>query len=240
MAQQEKPQETGVTRRDFLKGLGVGIVGGGLVATGIFTGTNVGMVSDVGTARDRKVLAIPASEGYLLVDTKKCAGCQTCMLACSLVHEGRENVSLSRIQIVQNTFGHFPNDLDQAQCRQCVYPTCLEACPTGALHFDEKLGVRTVDDSMCIGCQRCIEACPQTLSRIVWNFEDEHAQKCDLCANAPYWPEAGGPAGKQACVEVCPMKAIVFTRDIPAQVGDGGYNVNLRTPNCVQLGLSAL
>jgi protein NrfC len=44
----------------------------------------------------------PASQGYLEVDQKKCQGCATCMLACSLVHHGREKPSLARIQIAQD------------------------------------------------------------------------------------------------------------------------------------------
>ena len=62
----------------------------------------------------------------------------------------------------------------------------------------------------------------------MWNFEEEHAQICDLCANTPFWNEQGGPSGKQACVEVCPLGAIKFTKETPVQEGDGGYKVNLR------------
>ena len=53
---------------------------------------------------DDAVAAIPASQGYLLVDTKKCQGCATCMLACSLVHEGKQSLYLARIQVLQNPF----------------------------------------------------------------------------------------------------------------------------------------
>jgi len=60
-----------------------------------------------------------------------------------------------------------------------------------------------------------------------WNHEDKHAQKCDLCKDTPYWSEEGGTGGMQACVEVCPMRAIEFTSDIPVQT-DRGYQVNLR------------
>jgi len=67
---------------------------------------------------DGAVAAIPASEGYLLVDTKKCQGYLSYMLACSLVHEGIENLSFARIQILQNSFEKFPDDLSMAQCRQ--------------------------------------------------------------------------------------------------------------------------
>ena len=47
--------------------------------------------------------------------------------------------------------------------------------------------MRTVDVSKCIGCERCVNACPFTPGRALWNYEEKHAQKCDLCANTPFW-----------------------------------------------------
>lgn len=219
MADKDKKQENQeFSRRSFLKlasGAALGVAFGGALPQLIHLGDGL--------------VAIPASEGYLLVDTKKCGGCVSCMLACSLVHEGKENLSLSRIQILQNPFENFPNDITQEQCRQCTFPACVEACPTGAMQANPKNGnVRMVDERKCIGCMQCIEACPQQPARLQWNHEKKHSQKCDLCANTPYWKEKGGADGKQACVSVCPVNAIKFTKEIPTQVGDMGYNVNLR------------
>ena len=87
---------------------------------------------------DEAVAAVPAAEGYLLVDTKKCQGCVSCMLACSLVHEGVESTSLSRIQVIQNSFQAYPDDVTIEQCRQCVEPACVEACPVDALKASPK------------------------------------------------------------------------------------------------------
>jgi len=173
---------------------------------------------------------IPACEGYIVVDFKKCCGCQACMMACSLVHEGKANTTLSRIQVIQDPYGHYPDDIDVYQCRQCVFPECFAACPVpGALYIDTKNGnVRRVNELECIGCQLCVTACPFTPSRVVWNSEKGVAQMCDLCIDSPYWSEKGGPGGKQACIEVCPMEAIKFTNEIPTQIGDSGYKVNLR------------
>ena len=224
MTEQVKEQ-SGVTRRDFLKvssGVALGVVAGGVLYKLIPVGDGV--------------VAYAASEGYLLVDSKKCQGCATCMLACSLAHEGKENLSLSRIQVVQNPLGGTPNDLAIVVCRQCVYPACAEACPTGALHVDEDNGnVRTIDEDKCIGCLRCVEACINEPSGAVWNPEDIHSQKCDLCADAPFWNEEGGADGTQACVEVCPVSAIAFTSEIPSE--DVGYEVNLRGEAWASLGL---
>jgi protein NrfC len=188
--------------------------------------------------------AILPADGYLLVDIEKCQGCLSCMLACSLIHEGVEGLSLSRIRIMQNSFASFPNDLTIAQCRQCVDPACVKICPTGALRADARYGnVRIVNKEECIGCGKCFEACPFTPSRAFLAPDEAYggeakSRKCDLCANAPYhWDEAGGgPDGKQACVAVCPVGAIAFTKEIPTQEGDGGYVVNLRDDVWASLG----
>lgn len=215
MAALENSAPKGVSRRQFLAGvggLGIGVLLGGAV-------TAVALPDDV--------YAVEASQGYLLVDTKKCGGCESCMLTCSLVHTGKENLALSRIQIAKSALAGFPDDSAQDQCRQCPYPGCVEACPTGAMHADAETGVRTVDEGKCIGCQRCISGCPFTPSRVQWNFEERHAQKCDLCKNTPFFSREGGPGGTQACVAVCPMRAITFTSELPVQ-SDEGYDVNLR------------
>ena len=207
----------GVSRREFIGG--VGGVGLGLAFGGFIS--KFGLVGS-GT------VAMAASGGYLLVDTKKCAGCETCMLACATAHTGRSNISLSRIQVTADYMKGYPFDMEQVQCRQCPYPACVAVCPTGANHVSEENGgVRMVDEDKCIGCERCVEACPFTPSRMQWNHEDRHAQKCDLCANTPHWNEDGGIGGKQACVEMCPMKAISFTTEVPEQ-DELGYITNMR------------
>jgi protein NrfC len=206
------------SRRDFLK-----------VGSASLIGLSIGALFPGGKWLDNKIYAIPASEGYLLVDIEKCQGCNTCMIACSLAHEGKQNLSLSRIQIQQNPYKPWPNDLTIDQCRQCTYPACVEACPTNALHADENNGnIRLVSEGKCIGCQRCLEACPYETTSTTWNHIDKHSQKCDLCLDTPFWDRQGGPSGSQACVKVCPMDAIKFTKDVPTQMGNAGYKVNLR------------
>jgi len=228
-----KNEDSGISRRRFLKlskDMVVGIGAGGVL-------TNIFLVN-------KGIAAIPVSEGYLLVDIKKCQGCASCMLACSLVHEGAESLSLARIQMMQNSFDSFPDDLTIEQCRQCVDPPCVKECPADALEVNAKYGnVRMVDKKKCIGCGTCYDVCPYTPSRAVLAADKDYdgelkSRKCDLCANAPFhWDEAGGgPDGKQACVEVCPVGAIKFTREIPEQKGDDGYKVNLRGRNWRILG----
>jgi protein NrfC len=231
-----------VSRRAFLKCAGTIVL---VMGSGTFTLAN----GEPRIAGGRLKIDDPIlpSDGYLLVDVEKCQGCASCMLACSLVHEGVQSQSLSRIQILQSSFDPFPNDVDISQCRQCAEPACVDACPEAALTADAEFGnVRRIDRTKCVGCGECEEACPFTPSRSVMvtgeNLEGEdRARKCDLCADTPYhWDDAGGgPDGKQACVAVCPVGAIRFTKQMPVQEGDGGYKVNLRDETWRRLGYPA-
>ena len=80
-----------VSRRNFIKVVGVFTLSAG--AAPLISCEEIPVVSD-----------FPPSMGYILVDSKKCQGCMTCMIACSVVHEGCVNLSLARLQIVQNPF----------------------------------------------------------------------------------------------------------------------------------------
>lgn len=182
------------------------------------------LTSHVEAAHPAEVEVVPLSKAYLLIDPKKCTGCCSCMLACSLVHEGVSSLSLSRIQILDDAFGSFPTDIEVAMCRQCDNPECYLACPLQdeALCIDEETGVRYIDEEKCNGCKLCIEPCIFKPSRISFNVDKNVAVKCDMCQNTPYWDSQG----KQACVEVCPTRAIKFTTAKP--IGDSGYKVNLR------------
>jgi protein NrfC len=215
-----------MNRRQFLVGGSAALAAGAIAAT---TGVKSAEAQEV---------TFPESKGYLVYDSKKCIGCTTCMLSCSLTHYGAQSLSLSRIQIIQDSFGKFPEDIQIAPCRQCVTPVCVQNCPVGAAYIDTENGnVRRINPEECIGCKTCLSMCPQQPHRTVWNHVDEVSSKCDLCIDTPYWDEKGGPEGRQACVEVCPMKAIKLVHETPEQKETEGYNVNLRNENYLNLGL---
>jgi protein NrfC len=254
----KKRKGTGITRRQFIKVTGAIVVVAGIggckpsatdeSAAPTRAPAPTDTVAPTNTPEAAQILVtpdvIPPADGYLLVDIQKCQGCLSCMLACSLIHEGVEGLSLSRIQIMQDSFASFPDDLTIEQCRQCVDPACVKVCPVDALEADARFGnVRIVDKEKCIGCGLCFDACPYTPSRAFLAADPAYdgeakSRKCDLCANAAYhWDEAGGgPDGIQACVAVCPVGAIVFTKEIPTQEGDDGYKVNLRDETWAALG----
>jgi protein NrfC len=218
----EKSGKGKFSRRDFIVGSGTVLASGA---------TSAHIPATTRAATTAKKNAYPPSTGYLVYDSRRCAGCQSCMLACSLVHEGAASTSLSRIQVSRAVLARYPYDIQISICRQCPEPLCVETCPTGACHVDAAHGnVRMIDAQMCIGCQTCLEACPHSPHRTVWNPTTNKSVKCDLCADAPYFSKKGGPSGDQACVTTCPMGALKLVAELPSQTDISGYDVDLAPP----------
>jgi ferredoxin len=133
-----------VARRDFLTGSGAAIAAGAL---GVCAPDSVAAVMTQ-TAAPATKPSYAASTGYLVHDSRLCLGCQSCMFACSMTHEGEGNPSLSRIQIIRDapSFTKYPYDIVMSVCRQCISPLCVQNCPTGACHVDEAHGnIRMID-----------------------------------------------------------------------------------------------
>ena len=144
------------SRRDFL------VTGGTVVAVDALIATTPAKAAAAASPSPPQRAKYPKSQGYLVYDSKKCAGCTTCMLSCSLTHYGVQSLSLSRIQIMQDSFGKFPNDVIMAPCRQCIDPPCVRNCPVGAAYVDEKNGnVRRIDQrnaSAARPASRCVRS----------------------------------------------------------------------------------
>lgn len=230
MPEETKKKDTagGVVRRDFLVGSGAVIVGGAVDAirgATLFPRESVveKPVELLKEVTKEVPMVFPIAKGYLLVDRSECAQCYSCMMACSMVHEGKESFSMSRIQITGQSFGVDPPKHTTPQvCRQCVTPLCVQVCPTGACHIDTTNGnIRLINEAKCIGCQHCLQACPFMPHRIIWNHEKKKCTKCDLCTHARYGD------GKPACVAVCPADAIKLVDQVPDQTDDAGYKVDL-------------
>jgi protein NrfC len=226
----QKGTAGGVFRRDFIIGSGTVVVGEAVGAiNGAISFARESVVekhADVlKEATKEAPMVFPIAEAYLVVDQSECAQCYSCMMACSTVHEGKASFSLSRIQIIGRSFGDEPpNHVSQEVCRQCVSPACVQVCATGACHVDAAhSSIRLIDEAKCIGCQRCLQACPFIPHRIIWNVEKQKCTKCDLCINAKYGD------GKPACVAVCPADAIKLVDQVPNQTDDVGYRVDLYT-----------
>lgn len=138
----------------------------------------------------------------LLVDEKRCVGCQTCEVACkqenSLPVGPKWMVVISRIKEVD---GKLVMSFLHIRCMHCANPPCIPACPTNAI-TKRADGIVLIDPELCTGCMVCIEACPFAAPQ--FNPEKNTVEMCTLCVHRI---EKGL---EPACVQHCPSGALQF------------------------------
>jgi nitrate reductase beta subunit len=80
-------------------------------------------------------------------------------------------------------------------CEHCLNPTCVAACPSGAIYKREEDGIVLIDQDKCRGWRMCVSACPY--KKIYYNWSSGKSEKCIFC-----YPriEAGQPT---VCSETC-------------------------------------
>jgi len=141
---------------------------------------------------------------FIEVNIEKCTACRICEFTCSLHHFGEINPAKSRIKvhIVSKDFFYYPN-----VCQQCAKAPCVESCPTEALKRNEETGAIEVIQEDCIGCRKCLRACP--FGAMGFNAEEKIADKCDLCGGDP------------ECVKYCFYGALEF-KDLDRTIADMG------------------
>lgn len=96
----------------------------------------------------------------MVVDLRRCVGCQTCTAACKQANGTPPGVQWRRVLDME--FGDYP-DVQRAfvpvGCQHCDDPPCLDVCPTTAT-AKRPDGIVTIDYDLCIGCAYCALACP--------------------------------------------------------------------------------
>jgi anaerobic carbon-monoxide dehydrogenase iron sulfur subunit len=131
----------------------------------------------------------------IVADAEQCRGCEACLLACSLRHEGVCDPRLARLVVSRDMATY---TVEMRICRHCDDPACVTACPSGALAPDAH-GVAVLDEATCSRCGLCAQACPY--AAIVHHAGSDRYLKCDLCAGAEEGPW---------CVAVCGVGALTL------------------------------
>ncbi|GCD95635.1 nitrate reductase subunit beta [Embleya hyalina] len=80
-------------------------------------------------------------------------------------------------------------------CEHCLNPSCVSACPSGAMYKRVEDGIVLVDQDGCRGWRMCVTACPY--KKVYFNHKTGKAEKCTMC-----YPriEVGLPT---VCSETC-------------------------------------
>ena len=141
----------------------------------------------------------------LVVDARRCTGCEVCESVCSMVHDEEFNplnsrMNRMRIEPIINT---------TLSCLSCYEPECVNACQLTALSKDPNTGIIRVDQDLCDGCAACVRACP--FGVITVHTKNNKAIMCDMCESTD--------EKEPQCVEYCP-KGAIFIEEIDPTVDE--------------------
>ena len=166
----------------------------------------------------------------MVIDTKRCVGCNACTVACKMANNVPQDIFWTRAltdggEMMDTPAGEF-HDVSlryiTVSCQHCENPACAKVCPVGATYKDPETGVVRQDYDKCIGCRMCMSACPYTGVRS-FNWEEPRypmdfalgdadapkhqkhvVEKCIFC----YQRLARGET--PACMDLCPARARHF------------------------------
>lgn len=137
-------------------------------------------------------------------DSTKCTGCKTCQVSCKDEKDLDLGPKFRRVYEFgggswqkqdgiwqQNVYSYYLS----ISCNHCSNPTCVEGCPTGAMHKRAEDGLVVVDQTVCVGCRYCELRCPYGAPQ--YDEKKKLMSKCDGC----YERVAKGM--KPVCVESC-------------------------------------
>jgi nitrate reductase beta subunit len=81
-------------------------------------------------------------------------------------------------------------------CNHCANPSCVAACPAGAIYKRGEDGIVLVSQEKCMGWRMCISGCPY--KKVYFNWETGKSEKCILCY--PRLETQQAPACMHSCV----------------------------------------
>lgn len=156
-----------------------------------------------------------APERSLSFDGDLCVGCHACEVACKLEHDLAAGVNRIRISATGPLFvnGRLSLRFECVRCRQCADPPCIGSCAEGAIEKRPD-GIVLIDESLCIGCGSCVDACPY--EALALPADGGTPQLCDLCYHRL-------DAGQEPfCVKHCMSGALTLrSTDTPAVCSGG-------------------
>lgn len=142
----------------------------------------------------------------MAVDLTKCMRCYSCFVSCKQENEVDDGIQLTRVYTVGPTiykqYYHKPTiHFLSVQCQHCDMPSCAAVCPVHAI-TKKSNGIVFLDEDLCIGCQKCVAACPYGIPQ--FNADKFVAEKCNMCS------QRIDQGLTPSCVKHCLTRARVF------------------------------
>lgn len=110
----------------------------------------------------------------MAISLGKCVGCGACGLACKTENNTQYETNGRKYNwadYYSKTSGQFPDVSYQVypvQCNHCTDAPCVDTCPvTPKAMFKTDDGITIHNDDRCIGCQRCVVACPYSNKDVI-------------------------------------------------------------------------
>jgi phenylacetyl-CoA:acceptor oxidoreductase subunit 1 len=170
----------------------------------------------------------------MIVDLRRCVGCQTCTAACRQANATPPGVQWRRVLDIEvGTYPDVARAFVPTGCQHCDEPPCMDVCPSTATRKRAD-GIVTIDYDICIGCAYCSVACPYDARSKVTHAEFAYGEptapetarhdprrlnvstKCTFCVDRI---DAGlergltpgeDPEATPACVNSCIAGALYF------------------------------
>lgn len=243
MTEPPHPEEQFVTRRDFIRmltGLGIGVAAAAVLGNVPSLHDLLAREMDIETssAQDKSGVADVTGAGKtrtrwgMVIDLRKCIGCQYCVYACQAVNDVPDSMRWNVHLLDRTETGKIFHMT--RPCLHCQEAPCVAVCPVGAT-FVRDDGIVIMDYTKCIGCRYCQVACPYGARGFNWTAREGPsgyqaewgeaeierrprgvAEKCTFCVHRSDRGLAQGlipgvdRVATPACVNICPVKARTF------------------------------
>ena len=192
-----KMDKPDVSRRDFVRSIGAGAA----VATAAGA---LPISAEAAVSKGKPQFA-------MVIDIRRCSGCHACSVSCKSEFNVPLGGTRSWVEYVdRGTFPHARRSFLPRLCNQCSEPPCVPVCPVDATYKLPENGLVFVDQDECIGCRRCVKACPYDARFMNPTAGDPDktkngaAEKCDFC----FHRAAQGVV--PSCVNTCQGRARIF------------------------------
>lgn len=141
------------------------------------------------------------TRGYFFFhNLNTCIGCCACQTACKDKNNLCPGEFFRRVeQVPMPETGRLR--FYSGACCHCGEPACVAICPNGAF-FKAEDGTVLHDDGKCIGCGKCLWACPY--GAISLSLDKGVAHKCDGCYDLRQ------KGLEPACVAACVNRSLQF------------------------------